>query len=243
MTENAMSRDALGDAAGRSGATTSDFGPGEAEPPRTSWTAFTFAVDEHGIARVVFDLPGEKVNKFSTTVMIELGEILDAMRLRSDIKAMVFTSGKPDVFIAGVDIKELQAITIRADAYSKARVGQQLFQKAADLPFPTIAVIDGACLGGGLEFAMACSHRLVTDDPKTSLGLPEVTLGIIPGWGGTQRLPRLVGVQNALDMILTGKPVNGPKAFKIGLADACVARAFLDVELPKFVAICLTPEG
>ncbi|MBA3708023.1 MAG: enoyl-CoA hydratase/isomerase family protein [Planctomycetes bacterium] len=238
MMDNAISRDAL--SAGESSAASDAL---DAEPPRTSWTAFRFTVDGDGIARIVFDLPNEKVNKFSALVMTELGEILDALARRSDVKAAVFTSAKSDVFIAGADIKELQAITIRADAFAKARVGQQLFQKVADLPYPTIAVIDGACVGGGLEFAMACSHRIVTDEPKTSLGLPEVTLGIIPGWGGTQRLPRLVGIQNALEMVLAGKPVNGPKAFKIGLADACVARAFLDVELPKFIAVCLSPEG
>ncbi len=210
---------------------------------RNDKPAFTLSVDGEGVGKVVFDLPGEKVNKFSASVILELGDLLDALAKRADIKVLAFVSGKPDVFIAGADIRELQNITIAADAVAKARAGQLLFQRVHDLPFPTIAVIDGACLGGGCEFALACSFRLATDAEKTSIGLPEVTLGILPGWGGTQRLPRLVGPKQALDMILAGKPLNGPKAFKAGLADACVARAFLDIELPRFIARCLTSEG
>jgi 3-hydroxyacyl-CoA dehydrogenase/enoyl-CoA hydratase/3-hydroxybutyryl-CoA epimerase len=147
------------------------------------------------------------------------------------------------VFIAGADIRELQTIATRSDALAKAQAGQRLFQRLATLPMPTIAVIDGACMGGGLEFALACTYRIVSDEDKTSLALPEVTLGIIPGWGGTQRLPRLIGVTAALDMILSGKPVNARKAVKLGLADGCSARAFLPGAVRAFLAEALTPIG
>ncbi len=219
-----------------------DVGTGVVRKNETPSLALT--IDGGGVARVVFDMPGEKVNKFSAPVMLELGELIDVLMRRHDITVLQFTSAKPDVFIAGADIKELKRITIAADAQAKARAGQQLFQRWSELPFPTVAVIDGACVGGGLEFAMACSFRLVTDAEKTSLGLPETTLGILPGWGGTQRLPRLVGPKQALDMILSGKPVGGAKAFKLGLADACVARAFLDIEVPAFLTrVRLAPEA
>ncbi len=205
--------------------------------------SLALTIDGEGVARVVFDMPKEKVNKFAAPVMLELGELIDVLMRRHDITVLQFTSAKPDIFIAGADIKELKKITIAADAQAKARAGQQLFQRWSELPFPTVALIDGACMGGGLEVAMACSFRLVTDADKTSLGLPETTLGILPGWGGTQRLPRLVGPKQALEMILAGKPVKGAKAFKLGLADACVARAFLDIEVPAFLArVRLAPE-
>ena len=205
-------------------------------------SVFTLTVTD-GIAQVVFDLPGEKINKFSAVVMTELGNLLEKLHARSDLKAVVFTSGKPNMFIAGADIKELQAITNRADAKAKAETGQQLFQRVADLSVPTIAVIDGACLGGGMEFALACTYRIVADEEKTKLGLPEVTLGIIPGWGGTQRLPRLIGIAPALELILSGAPVNARKALKIGLADACVPRSFLNAEVNRFVARILSTDG
>ena len=204
--------------------------------------AYTLTVTD-GIAQVVLDLPGEKVNKFSAVVMAELGTVLDDLGKRNDLKVVVFNSGKPSMFIAGADIKELQAISNRTEAESKAVAGQQLFQKVADLRVPTIAVIDGPCLGGGMEFVLACTYRIVTDEDKTKLGLPEVTLGIIPGWGGTQRLPRLIGLLAAMDMIISGAPVNARKAIKLGLADACCARAFLPIELPRFIARLLTTDG
>ncbi len=204
--------------------------------------AFTTTVLD-GIAQVVFDLPGEKVNKFSALVMGELDQVLDGLHARSDLKAVVFLSGKPGMFIAGADIKELQAISNRVDAQAKAEAGQRLFQRVADLTVPTIAVIDGPCLGGGMEFVLACTWRIVADEEKTKLGLPEVTLGIIPGWGGTQRLPRLIGIAPALELILSGAPVNARKAFKLGLADACVPRPFLTAEVGRFVQQVLTPAG
>lgn len=196
--------------------------------------AFTLTVTNR-IARVVFDLPGEKVNKFDSTSMAELGRIIDDLQANKDLDVVVFSSGKTGIFVAGADIKELQRITTTAEATEKAVAGQTLFQRIANLRVPTIAVIDGPCLGGGMEFALACTYRIVADEEKTKLGLPEVTLGILPGWGGTQRLPRLIGLTEAVGMIVSGAPAHARKALKIGLADACVARAFMAKEVDRFI--------
>ena len=198
-------------------------------------SAFTVTISD-GIATLVFDLPGEKVNKFTAAVMDELDGLIAGFERRSDLRAILITSAKPDVFIAGAEISEIKAIMTREQGLAKAQRGQEVFDRVAALTIPTIAVIDGACLGGGMELALACSHRVVTDAEKTKLGLPEVTLGIIPGWGGTQRLPRLAGLPTALDMILSGRQVAGAKALKMGLADACCARAFLAEGVQRFIA-------
>ena len=202
-------------------------------------SAFTVTLVD-GIATLVFDLPGEKVNKFTAAVMDELDGLIAGFERRDDLKTIVITSGKPDMFIAGADISEIKGLTTVEQALAKARRGQDVFARIARLAatkhIPIVAVIDGPCLGGGMELALACTHRVVTDADKTKLGLPEVTLGIIPGWGGTQRLPRLIGLPGSLDLILSGRHVAGVKAFKMGLADACIARAFLADELPKFLA-------
>jgi len=205
-------------------------------------TAFSLSVDNR-IARLVFDLPGEKVNKFAATVVTEMNAILDDLAKRKDVRVLVLTSAKSDIFIAGADIKELQGIATSEEGFGKARAGQQLFQRLAELPFPSVAVIDGACLGGGMECALACTYRIVTDADKTSLGLPEVTLGILPGWGGTQRMPALVGPSLAVDLILSGRMLNGPKAFKAGLADRICARPYLAATVAAFGEEILTEAG
>ncbi len=171
------------------------------------------------IGVIYFDLPHEKINKLSTPVMDELSQLLDDIRKQSAWKAVIFASRKPGIFIAGADIKEIEDVSDAEQGYRLACRGQAVFQKVADLPYLTVAAIDGACLGGGLEFALACRFRVVSDHEKTSLGLPETKLGIIPGFGGTQRLPKVVGLPKALEMITSGSTVDGPKAYKIGLAD------------------------
>jgi 3-hydroxyacyl-CoA dehydrogenase/enoyl-CoA hydratase/3-hydroxybutyryl-CoA epimerase len=155
----------------------------------------------------------------------------------------VIRSGKKDSFIVGADIDELARIADEDDARAKAEAGKAVFSRLAALSVPTVAVIHGACLGGGLELALACRYRLVTDHPKTSLGLPEVNLGIIPGWGGTMRLPRLVGLPQALTMICAGKPAKGRRAYKIGLADAVAAPPFVEDETRRFIDRVLTRKG
>ena len=185
-----------------------------------------------GIAVLTFDLPGEKVNKLTTAVMNELDQILDELAANHEIRALVIRSGKPDIFIAGADIAEIRDITDANTGEELSRKGQSVLGKLESLPFPTVAAIHGPCLGGGLEFALACSHRVISNDPRTALGPPEVKIGIIPSFGGTQRLPRLVGLSNALEMILPGKSVYAKKAKKIGLADEVTYKeTLLDVAM------------
>lgn len=195
-------------------------------------STFSYAVDKNGIAVLTFDLPGEKVNKLTTAVMNELDRLLDEIAANREIRALVIRSGKPDIFIAGADIAEIRDITDAKTGEELSRKGQSVLGKLESLPFPTVAAIHGPCLGGGLEFALACSHRVISNDPRTALGPPEVKIGIIPGFGGTQRLPRLVGLSNALEMILPGKSVYAKKAKKIGLADEVTYReTLLDVAM------------
>lgn len=205
--------------------------------------AFRIDIGSKGIARLIFDLPDEKVNKFSSSVMDELEILLDKMSQDSSIQILVIESGKKNIFIAGADIKELEVITDSDDALNKSIKGQEVFNKLANLPFPTVAVIDGACLGGGLEFALACTYRLVTDNKKTVLGFPEVNLGILPGWGGTQRLPRLIGLMSCLPLVLGGRPVKARKAYKIKMADSIIAAEFKEEKTADFIQKILTSEG
>ncbi len=182
-------------------------------------SSFSYEIHNDGIAILTFDLPGEKVNKLTTQVMDELDQVLGELHAKTDIKAMVVQSGKAGNFIVGADISEIRSITDSTRGEALARRGQSVLAKLESLPFPTVAAIHGPCMGGGLELALACTYRLISNDQRTALALPEVKLGIMPGFGGTQRLPRLVGLTNALDMILTGKSVFPKKARRMGLAD------------------------
>ncbi len=178
-------------------------------------------VPQGEVAVVEFDLVGEKLNKFSTPVMLRLKEVIEELK-KSSYKAVIFKSNKPKIFIAGADIDEIKAMTT-VDQYDAAIVaGQSIMNMVEDLPMPTIASIHGACMGGGCEFIMACDYRIASEDSSTKIGLPEIQLGILPGFGGTQRMPRIIGLQAALDIILAGKAVNSKKAQKMGLVDKVV---------------------
>ncbi|HUF35328.1 MAG TPA: fatty acid oxidation complex subunit alpha FadJ [Gemmatimonadales bacterium] len=179
------------------------------------------------IAVVTFDLPGEPVNKLANAVRVEFEALLIRLRDDAEVKGVVLISGKPDTFIAGADIEEFTALTTQAEAERLSFEGQEMVSRVETLPKPVVAAIHGACLGGGLELALACHYRIATDHHKTQLGLPEVQLGLIPGAGGCQRLPRLVGVRAALDMILTGKSERPAKALRLGLVDEVVPRSIL----------------
>ncbi len=206
--------------------------------------AFQFHLDENGIGRLVFDLPNEKVNKFTIEVMKELEEVVDKLHNLPGIRALVITSGKEDIFIAGADLHSFApAFKDPKLLDNMIRTGHRVFNKLENLPFPSIAVINGACMGGGTEFSLACTYRIVTDNPKTSIALPETSLGIIPGWGGTQRLPRLVGLTEGVTMIAGGRPVKAPKALKIKLADAIVSTEFRKEQTEQFVQSILKPGG
>ena len=182
--------------------------------------------DAEGIAWVVFDDPESKVNVLGTEQMQQLDAVLDELYKRKP-KAAVFISAKPGIFIAGADIKELQRIHDASLGADLSRAGHRILAKIEQLGVPTVAAIDGACLGGGCELALACRYRVAADGPKTQIGLPETQLGIIPGWGGSQRLPRLIGLGAALDIICAGKSVSADKARRIGLVDAAVPSVVL----------------
>ncbi len=177
--------------------------------------------DADGIAWVTFDDPEQKVNVISTPAMNALDAVLDQLA-GSPPQAVVFISAKPDVFIAGADLKELGAVRDAVHATELSQHGQRVFERIAGLSMPTVAAIHGACLGGGCELALACAARVATSHPKTQIGLPETQLGIIPGWGGTQRLPRLIGLRASLEIIVPGKTLGAGQAQRAGLVDAVV---------------------
>lgn len=186
--------------------------------------AFKFETVEKNIGIVTFDLKNEKVNRFNTQVMEELDKLLDQLAQNTELECLLFMSGKKGIFIAGADINEIKDITDPQKGYDVARAGQSVFNKIDKLPFPTVAVIDGACMGGGTELSLACKYRLATDNPKTKIAFPEVNLGILPGWGGCTRLPKLIGLQRSLDIILTGKNLIAKRAQRSGVVDKVIPK-------------------
>jgi len=192
-------------------------------------------VDGNGVAHIVFDRPGDKVNLLDADILRALDGLLDEASRRDDIRGVVFTSGKPGMFLAGMDVSQIGAVTDAHLAAEGSRLGQAVFQKIADLGKPSACAIGGSCLGGGTELALACTFRLASGNKAVKIGLPEVQLGIIPGFGGSQRLPRLVGLTASLDMILTGRQIDARKARKIGLIDGIVPEAYLDREAAALV--------
>lgn len=188
---------------------------------------FTLSVREDQIGVITMDIAGESMNVLKAAFADEIQQLLAEIKSNSQLKGLVFISGKPDSFIAGADITMLDGCKTAAEAEEIGRMGQQMFAQLEQLPIPLVAAIHGPCLGGGLELALACHARVASNDNKTVLGLPEVQLGLLPGSGGTQRLPRLVGVQKALDMILTGKQLRAVQAKKAGLVDEVVPNSIL----------------
>lgn len=193
--------------------------------------AVTFEVDTDQIGSLVFDQPDSSVNVLTTPTMEQLDRLLSEAESRiatGKLVAIVVQSGKPGSFIAGADVREIQALSNAREGRDKAHQGQRIFHRLEMLRVPTVAVIDGVCLGGGTELALACDYRVATDRGSTMIGLPETRLGILPGFGGSVRLPRLVGIQNALDIILPGKSVSSGRALRIGLVDRVIPYQRLD---------------
>jgi 3-hydroxyacyl-CoA dehydrogenase / enoyl-CoA hydratase / 3-hydroxybutyryl-CoA epimerase len=191
-----------------------------------------------GVAVLTLDLPDEPVNTLSPATGLLFDKALSRALEDTGVTAVVFTSGKPDGFVAGADVQWLGSLRTKEDGERASREGQEGFARLAAYPKPVVAAIHGACLGGGLEWALACTYRLCSDAQKTQLGFPEVQLGLLPGAGGTQRLPRLIGIAQALDLILTGKSVRAAKAKKLGLVDEVVpAPILLDVALQRARAL------
>lgn len=184
------------------------------------------------------DLPGEKVNKLGRVVIEAFPEIsaeIENLIKKNEIEALVLKSGKPGNFIAGADIDMIRSTKTREEASELARVGQKLMSSWEDLPVPTIAFIDGAALGAGCEFALACTAIVMSNDPSARIGLPEVMLGVIPGAGGCVRLPKKIGLAGALDIILAGKSVKGEQAQKLGLVEACIPKENFEASAMKWV--------
>ncbi len=173
-----------------------------------------------GWAELCFDQPDSKANIFNESAIRELDVVCQDLAARRDLKGLLVTSAKSDIFIAGADLNLIKGLDTIDKALAGCTAGQQAIHKFAKLPFETVAAIGGACLGGGFELALACKKRLASDAKSVKIGLPEVMLGILPGFGGSVRLPRLVPLPTALDMILTGKQVDGVRAYKMGMVDA-----------------------
>ncbi|MBN8790901.1 MAG: enoyl-CoA hydratase/isomerase family protein [Stenotrophomonas nitritireducens] len=189
----------------------------------THWQA---DIRDDGIVVLALDRRDSPVNAMSQDVLLELGDIIERLAIDPP-KGVVIRSAKAAGFIAGADLKEFQEFDRRGTVNDAIRRGQSTYQKLAELPCPTVAAIHGHCLGGGTELALACRYRVASSDPSTRIGLPETHLGIFPGWGGSARLPRLVGAPAAMDMMLTGRTLSASAARGIGLVDKVAAPAVL----------------
>ncbi|WP_028920368.1 3-hydroxyacyl-CoA dehydrogenase NAD-binding domain-containing protein [Pseudoxanthomonas suwonensis] len=182
---------------------------------------------DDGVVVLALDRQDAAVNALSQDVLVELGDIVERLAMDPP-KGVVFRSAKPSGFIAGADLKEFQEFDRKGTVNDAIRRGQAVFQKVAELPCPTAAAIHGFCMGGGTELALACDYRVASSDSSTRIGLPETQLGIFPGWGGSARLPRLVGAPAAMDMMLTGRTLSASAARGIGLVDKVVEPALLE---------------
>ncbi len=193
-------------------------------------------IRDDGVVVLSLDRQDSSVNAMSQDVLLELGDLLERIAMDPP-KGVVIQSLKKAGFIAGADLKEFQEFDRRGTVNDAIRRGQATYQKLAELPCPTVAAIHGHCLGGGTELALACRYRVASNDSSTRIGLPETQLGIFPGWGGSARLPQLVGAPAAMDMMLTGRTLSASAARGIGLVDKVVAPA---VVLDTAVALALS---
>ncbi|MFL5243793.1 MAG: 3-hydroxyacyl-CoA dehydrogenase NAD-binding domain-containing protein [Gemmataceae bacterium] len=173
-----------------------------------------------GVVLLLIDVPARSMNVITPQVMVDLEAALERLQRDPALRLLIIRGAKSTGFIAGADVREFQKIANPEQAKELSAKGQELFAKLADFPFPTLAAIHGPCLGGGLELALACDYRTALDQPSTQLGLPEVELGLLPAWGGTQRLPRVIGLERTLKVILAGKRLSAPEALRWGLVDA-----------------------
>jgi 3-hydroxyacyl-CoA dehydrogenase/enoyl-CoA hydratase/3-hydroxybutyryl-CoA epimerase/enoyl-CoA isomerase len=186
----------------------------------TSLTANALSLQftDDGIAILTFDLPNSRANTLGRAVIAEFQSVLGTLAGRTDLRGLILRSGKPGMFIAGADIKEMGSLNPESGAdRTVGKAGLDVIGGFENLPFPTVAAIEGACVGGGLEVALGFDYRICSTHPKTEIGLPEVKLGLIPGWGGTQRLPRLIGPPTAAELICSGETVKAERARQLGI--------------------------
>jgi 3-hydroxyacyl-CoA dehydrogenase/enoyl-CoA hydratase/3-hydroxybutyryl-CoA epimerase/enoyl-CoA isomerase len=203
----------------------------------SSGSAFQLEVLAGDLAQVTFDVPGSRVNTLSLAVLSELEQVLARLAGQPHLQGLIFRSGKPGMFLAGADLRELAAAPADPEqARMLVRRGLELIARLEALPYPTVVLIDGTCLGGGLELALGFDYRLAGTHPKTELGLPEVKIGLIPGWGGTQRLSRLIGPSLAAELICSGEPVRASRALQLGLVFDVVASEHLLAEARRLLA-------
>jgi len=195
---------------------------------------FRLDIQAGNVLRLDFDHADSAINRLSAEVLAELAQVLD-YTVHAPPAAMIIASSKPSGFIAGADIDSFSLVHTPEEARALVARGWDLFQRLAAVSFPTLALIRGHCLGGGLELSMACRYRLVVDQPDTRLALPEVSLGIFPAWGGVHRLPRLVGAPAALDLMLSGRTLNARRAWQLGLADAIAPPRLADQAATQLV--------
>src|SRR6266513_3471058 len=181
-------------------------------------------IGKDGICILTFDRPESAANIFDAPTLKELNEHVDAIESDPEIRGLIVTSAKKSICIAGADLKTLLKQAQTGELRDFIAEGQRVFNRIAALKIPSVAAIHGACAGGGYEITLACDWRVASDDPATRIGLPETTLGLIPAWGGSTRLPRLIGEDNAAEVILKGKLYSASEALKIGLVDEVLAR-------------------
>jgi 3-hydroxyacyl-CoA dehydrogenase/enoyl-CoA hydratase/3-hydroxybutyryl-CoA epimerase len=190
--------------------------------------------DGDGLARLTFDRADTGTNTFSSEVLRELGSIADHL-LTMPPKGLAIVSAKENGFAAGADIDEFTTLANADEAKAFIRLGNEVFDKVAALPFPTLAMVHGFCMGGGTELALACKYRVMDDGPKSKMGLPEVMLGIVPGWGGVKRMPQLIGAAAALDLMLTGRAIDARRAKALGLVDAITPHRHFENAIQKIL--------
>ncbi|MGH7477422.1 MAG: 3-hydroxyacyl-CoA dehydrogenase NAD-binding domain-containing protein [Longimicrobiales bacterium] len=193
--------------------------------------AVALEIGADGVATLTLDNPDKPHNILHSTVMARLDALLGEVEQAAAggrVRALVVRSNKPGSFVAGADVHEIAAITDATEGEEKAALGQAVFQRLAELPVPTVAAVNGICLGGGTELILACDRRIAADDPAVKIGLPEVRLGILPAFGGTTRLPRLIGVAAATQLIVTGRTVDARRAERLGLIDERVPPQLLE---------------
>ncbi len=197
-----------------------------------------FRLEKHGdVGVLIFDLEGERVNKLAHLSVGELDELTTQIQQKGSawgMKAILLKSAKKGSFIVGADITLIQGMKDAGEAKKASEEGQRVFSKMKKLGIPVIAAIDGPCAGGGTELSLACEYRVCSDSDKTAISLPEVKLGFLPGWGGTYRLPKLVGLATSLDMMLTGKSIRADKAGKIGLVDQVIPQGLFEEKAMEF---------
>ena len=197
-------------------------------------SAFQLEVKDNGVAVITIDVVGETMNTLRAEFVQQVTEVLDQVAADTSIKGVVLVSGKDNSFVAGADVGMLDACQNAQDAQAIATQGQEIFQRIEDMKVPFVAAINGPALGGGLELALCCHYRIATESNKTVMGLPEVQLGLLPGSGGTQRLPKLIGIQKAMQLMLTGKQLRPKQAKKYGIVDEVVPGSVLLEVAEKF---------